>query len=355
MTPFSIHGFNTVIIQEVARGHEGVLKSGTKLRLIYSILGSLAIIILAEYYRFFQNNSQLTTLLIITAFCFPFFASFDGWSHFLIGKQKYKMFSHFQIIYTLVVTSVTLLAVYLGFKLSWIILINLLTIGTVNLLLFLYVLRKYEPNKLIEKDAMVYAKKITLIDAIPLIEAKLDRLIAGFFLGAQPLAIFSVAKLIPEQGKQIYYILSQLFVPKLASKRSFEVYQYTEKGLILFILVISFSTVFLFFLIPPIYKFLFSGTYIKSIYLAQLLLFPLLIGLPGAIFDIFFRVSTQARQQFYLRTIPMIIYLGSMILFVPVFHLKGIILSIYIRTVTFSILASVFYFKNRSVYKVARI
>jgi len=269
LTVFSLTGMNISVAQAVAAGNEGALKASVKYQLKWNFLMIFASWILAAYYLW-QQNTDISIALFILGFITPFTYTFNTYGAYLEGKKDFKRKNIFLIWSSIIYMAGMLPAIYFGKNMLWLIAAYAITSFLSNLIFYIKTLKIYNPTENKSPEAITYGRHLTYLNFINPILGQADSIILGHFWGFGQLAMYSLARVIPDKiGPFIKQIIG-VGLPKLAKKNPEDIkkvfwkriFQATGFGIILAAGYILLSPIVFKYLLPK---------YLESIFYSQLL------------------------------------------------------------------------------------
>lgn len=203
----------------VAKGFEGDTVSALKTKMKWGVLGSLAGLGLSFYY-YTSGNHQLGLLILIMAIFVPFFNSPLIYLDFLAGKKNFKVLSLIGSSVSVVYSILIIISVFLSKDLVVILLAYFITNAVIRFGAFLFVIKKYPPNKSKEENdrTLKYGKKLSVLEVINVASSSLDNILVFHYLGAVELAAYAFIKKVPENIKLLPRYITQLSVPKFSQQ-----------------------------------------------------------------------------------------------------------------------------------------
>lgn len=323
----SLPGMNTSITRSCARGLDGSFMEGTKARTRWGVLGSFALFLIGLYY-FIEGSFSLSFSFLISALLFITYYSFRTYQYFLLGKKRFKRYSAYLSIITIIANLTTMVIAYYFRNLLIIIFVLLGTTSFINALLLSKTIKEKKNNK-IDKDTISYGKHLTLVSVISIIKSHFDKIIVAFFLGFGSLAIYSVAIIIPRQVKPLWTMIGSVVFPDLSKKNRKDAYSAVRKRFKYLILLEIVIIIVGITILPPIILYFYSKKYIEAIFYAQLLMLLTLSG-PGIILSNLVISQRQLRKVYNISTIPPIISILLLIILTPLYGILGTCIAIVI-------------------------
>lgn len=322
---FSLTGFNTSVIQSVAKGFGGALKQGFRLNLYWSAAVFVGGLALGIYY-FIQGNNLLSYSFILAGIFSPISTSAALYAAFLLGKKDFKRSSFYGMVRNAAPTIVLILAILISQSLPIIITIYFVIGALVPLLLYWWTVRVYKnENKNEDPDLISYTGHLSVMDIIGNVARNLDKILIFHYLGAVPLALYAFAIAPVEQLQGGKKILSTLVLPKV-SERSFEELQKSagQKTLLLTVYALALAGAYA-LIAPYFYKYLFPQ-YLDSVLYSQIYSLTLL-AISGTIFNEVLVAHKKKKELYAHRTIVPLVQIGLFVVLLPTFGLMGLIVS----------------------------
>lgn len=338
ITLFSLPGINTAIIQSVAKGKDGTFWAGTKLRLKYAFLGSIALLATALIF-YLTKQPKIVPAILITTIFFPFTNPLDTYQPFLNGKQKYGWLALLTCLRLAVPILVVICAVLFLNNLKAIVTASLGSASVLNLLFLLFTKSRFCNSNEVDEAGLTYGKHLSALSILANIEAYLDKIIIGMFFSYADVAIFSIGKMFNRQVKAIWGILYQLELPKLSAKSDRDAYNITLASLKYIALFFIVLCLLIIFLSPVIIPLLFTKQYKGSVLYAQLFMLLPILGVAGSQFETYLRSQMKSKQLYLLRLMFSLANLGLLPLFVWKLGILGILWSKMLATIGYSLYA----------------
>jgi O-antigen/teichoic acid export membrane protein len=221
----TLSNMGTAITRAVAQGREGALRYGFRTQLKWSV-GMIAIGGVLSIYYFLNENNTLALSFLIVGSLSPFLVGFRLFNSHLIGKQFFKE----STVLGLWRKPIPLVALLLGvfFTNNPVILVGIYFLSSTLSagLLYLLIIHKYQLP--LERDANLinFTKHLSVIGLINIVGNNLDKILLFHFLGAVPLAIYTLGQLPIKHIEKTFSLIYQMTLPKM-SKVSFSELQQT--------------------------------------------------------------------------------------------------------------------------------
>ncbi|MFA5853714.1 MAG: oligosaccharide flippase family protein [Patescibacteria group bacterium] len=216
LAAFSLSGMGIAVTQAVARGFEGMIRTGFWVQLKWSVLVLLAALVGATYY-FIQNNWIVAISFLIAGALLPIIESTSLYSSFLGGKKDFQTDSIYGIFRSVVPAIALLGTILITRNVIVIVLAYFLSHAATSSILYLRTLQKYKPGNTVDYSNISYGKHVSVLNIISIIVFHADKVLIYHYLGAVPLAIYSIGFSLPAQLKVVSKMLTTLIFPKLSS------------------------------------------------------------------------------------------------------------------------------------------
>lgn len=316
----SLPGMNSSITRSCARGFDGSFFEGTKSRIRWGLAGSFALFIIGLYYYTVDLFNLSFGLLVAAMFFIPYF-SFRTYGGYLLSKKRFKTWSLYLSIVTIVANLTTAIIAYYFRNLLIVILVLLGMASIINIILLFKTLKEKENNR-VDAETVPYGKRLTAVIILSMIKSHLDKIIIGLFLGFEALAIYSVAITIPRQVKPIWTTITNMIFSDLSKKKKNYAYLAVRKRF-RYVMLLSILIIIIGILVmPPLIYYLYSSKYLDSIFYAQLLMLITLSG-PSIILVNLATAQKQLRKVYNVSTIPAVIHIVLLIILTPLYGIMG--------------------------------
>lgn len=279
----------------VAKGIEGMLKLALSTRIRWGFLGSAASAAIAVYY-FIAGNPILGVSFLILAVFLPFSDSFNLYSAYLQGKKLFKIQSQYSIFIRVISAAVMIGALFLTDNLFFILFAYFAPYILLRPIIFLATLKRFPPNDRQDPEMITFGKHLSVIQLIGVAVNYLDNLLIFNFLGAAPLAIYSIALIPITKLQQVLAIVSQLALPKFSARPLSEVKTVLPGRIFKALLLAAVGILFYIFIAPPVFQLIFPQ-YLESVVLTRWLAL-ILLSWPFSLIHTFLR-SQALKKELY--------------------------------------------------------
>jgi O-antigen/teichoic acid export membrane protein len=216
LTAICLSGMSRAVTQSVARGHEGDLKHGLIAQLKWNLIPT-AIGISGALYYIWYGNAVLGIGLAAIALLAPIVSAFNIYSAFLQGKQDFKRIFTYGMSVNLTYYVSMFIAVPLFKQAAVLILVNLGANALATVLAYLRTIRTYKPNNQTDPHTISYGSHLSFLNAFGTVINQLDSVLVFHLLGAAPLAVYSIATLLPERIGGMLNFIGLAALPKFAT------------------------------------------------------------------------------------------------------------------------------------------
>ncbi len=339
-----LSGMNTALLRAVSAGKEGVLIPVLKTKLKWGILSILGSFGLAIYY-FLQGNKELALGLAIAAIFIPLVNSFSLWEQFLSGKKEFKRQNIYKAIVNLANMVALMLAILLKGNIFVILATYFISWAFLHALFFILTYKKYKPKTEVDPKTMRFGKHLSLMSVIGMVDSQLDKIVLWHFLGADQVAIFSIALVMPATLGGVLKIINSLAMPKLSQAKIADLKRtIPKKTFYLFILVLPIVVGYILFA-PLLFK-IFFPKYIEAVIYTQVAALTLLF-FPRALFGTALTAKAQTKALYMNTIILSPLYITSLLLLVPAFGIMGAVLASLALEIGTFILQAIYFRKMK--------
>jgi len=319
----TLSGVATSLTRAVARGLEGTINPAIKTRLRWGILASLAGIVIAGYY-FFSGNITLAISFLIAATFIPLMDAFNLYDAYLHGKKDFKRLSKYNVYIKITSVSVLVLSIFVANNIFLILLAYFIPYTLLRYVFLMITLKKTPPNPRIDGNAVSYGKHLSLMNIFNRIAIHFDKILLFHFLGAAPVAVYSVATSPLEQIKGLVKNLDILALPKFSEHKNIRGIKKSLKSKVLKTFLILLIVAGAYVLVaPPIFN-IFFPDYPESIVLSQIFalsIIPLVLLLPKSAME----AQQKQKELYWFNISTAIVQIVFVAILVPVFGLTGAI------------------------------
>lgn len=333
----SLPGLNTSSLRSIALGYEGTYTKGTLYTFLASLLGTPVILAISFYMHQFSDTPHLTFPLLIAAFIFPLYYSFNTWIVYLQAKNQFKRYFLINALIN-ILQCLLIICILLVFKDNVAIpfLATLVFTSVINFVLY-NLLRAEISNKDENNGWVKQGLSLTLLTFVSNTYNNLDKILIGYFLSPQDLAIYAIAIMFPNKLKILFKSFMRALFPRMVTKSNVTLRNAFMMYLPGLTLTLVLLTTFMYIVIPPLQIFLFGDKYIDSIFYTKLYLVTIPMMFLMTLFSHIFVAMQKEVLLSKIQLISLSINVLLYILLIPRYGLVGAIISSIIYYLIFTL------------------
>ena len=295
----TLPGLNLAITQGAARQQDGTLQVATHSRRRGGMV--MAVIVLAVGGTLLTYGDRPTgwALLLVSPFVIGAYA-LDSGVAFLNGLHAFRPMALFLIAAAVLPGATVALLLLAALPIPVVLVGYVLTLSIVNLAALQHARRSLR-NDDVDPATVQYGRRMTWISSLGLLQFYVDRVIVGATLGFVDLALYSAAKLFQQGLKTTWAAANQLVFPRLAASDVPEARAVTKRTLAPLMLAFTLFGTGLMALAPALIEITLGPDYAGSVTPARLLMLAVLVGIPGAQFEMLFRATSDERRLYTQR------------------------------------------------------
>lgn len=319
-----LSGFGPAVVRAVAKGFEGDFFRSFKIQMFGSAVGSLISFGIAGYY-FLHHNQILGAGFVILGLALPFIESLTLYGALLVGRREFKKSAKYDIIAQLLATGALLGVIFLRFNVVGLLLTFFVAWVGIRLFFFIYIIKKFRPNKKTEEKTIRLGSHLTLMGFLSSIAAYLDKIAIFHYLGAAEVAIYSFAIAPPEQLKGLFKNINTLAVPRFSQRTEQELKNSMAKKTLLAALIVGFCIAAYVIAAPFFFK-IFFPKYLSSIPLSQIFAISLLgiiVNLPMSAM----KALSKINGLYFTNITSSIITIALILILTPSYGLIGAVMA----------------------------
>lgn len=319
----SLTGFKTAVVQSVARGFEGILRSAFWINLRWS-MGMPAVSLAGAVYYFINGNNTLAVSLLVIGFFSPLLSSSGLYSMFLTGKKEFRATATYEAINNIIPALSLFCALLITNDPVALVFVYFFSITAISLTLYLHTLWKHKPADTIDPSSISYGKHLSAMNILGTIAVYVDRILVFHYLGAAQLAIYAFATIMPEQIKTLLLKnIAGLALPKFSERSMQEIKENVVRRTIQAGLAIVMITALYIITAPYIFK-VFFPQYFESVVYSQLFSLSLLAALYVVPINIL-QSQNMTKTLYHFNTITPIVQIILLFLLTSSYGLIGAI------------------------------
>jgi O-antigen/teichoic acid export membrane protein len=213
----SFLGLNSSAMEGVVRGRDASVFRAARLIFCFSWIGSPILIALGLYYTFILEQSVFGSMLMFSAFLFPFFYATSSWNIFYEGKQLFKESALRIITLNLILTGALVVAILLDLNAFWLlgIYLGVSIILQAKFLLTIFRDLRDRTNDYIDTK---FGIAVSFQKFVSGLSSNLPPLVISFFFGIEILAIYYIAYFVVSAFSSFLNNIFSLYLPILFKK-----------------------------------------------------------------------------------------------------------------------------------------
>ncbi len=341
---FALPGMRTAVVQSVARGFFGNYRVGLRICLKWSLLGSLSLAGFSLYY-FFSGATALWIGFLLAAVLFSPQSVSYFYPSYLAGAKQFKTSALYFSIYSLASVLMFIAAVFLWGTLPALIGVYFLSHILVS---GVFTLRIYFRLKedLVDVEAVRFGKHLSAVEALQTVAFYADNVLVGALLGFEELAVYTFAKILPEQVKSFARNIGELALPQLSQMSKADVGRSLMRKSWQFSAVMGVLVVAYIVAAPFLYKLLFPQ-YSDAVVYSQAL--ALSVTFPVILFNYAFQAHLLKRETFVGNVGSSFIQIFLLLALTPLYGLVGAVAARILGRF-FSLALNIFLFKKSKAF-----
>lgn len=321
---FALPGFNGSLFRALARARDGTLKEVIKISLKWSVLGVISLLG-AGIYFLNAGEGAIGISLVASSLFFPLFHVFNRWEVVFNAKEQFKTGAKYSVLLSLALLLVMTASIYFfRDNLFLIFMAFVLTSSVVGLLCYKKSL-KYLQNKRIEKGWRRSGYMLALAHGFGLLYAHADKLILGYFLGVNAVAVYVIAVTFGDTLKSLLQNMVVVYKPMLFRFGDVEVLRLLRRQIIVVGAALVLSVFVLWWAVPVLITLVFSSAYAESIVYSQVYLMTLPFSVMGIVLGEVLIKMKRELHYFYSNLAAGVINISLYVLLIPLMGVMGAI------------------------------
>ena len=317
---FALPGLNQALVRAVAKGKERMYKVVGKTKIKWSLLGTLACLVIAGWY-FVNQNFQLGIAFSVAGLFFPLRYTFTIYENFWQGKEKFDVQNKFITVAQVLMTVGFIPFIFFTDKLVWI-LFGFFITRAIGHGIFYFITYRKASDKNGDNETISFGKHLTVMGALNTIANQIDKLIIWQFLGPIAVATLSFAQQ-PLSKIEGLIPISSISLPRLSKKNIKETKHSLLKKFYKLLLIFIPGIILIILVIPYIYKFLFPA-YTDSVPYFRVLCIGLIFA-PFTLLSTSLLASMKKRELYIIRTISPIFKIILFLVLIPFHGIWGVV------------------------------
>lgn len=264
----SIPKLDFALSQSSARGYDRSLFQGARASVLGSLVATLVLFGISGRY-FFLGDPSLGYGFAFVAVFFPLIFGLKSYDHFLMGKKRFDLSAQFAALSSVLTGVALIAAMILGQGLRIIILMYLVVNGGMNLVYFVKT-KKLVKNKRRDPEVVKYAIYLTMLAITTMVVSKLGSVLLNQFQGAEILATYSIAMIIPSAMQNLLQNFVDVAKIKVADRKRAGLLLALKKHWPKWIGLGALTSAVLWITLPILIPIIYSNKYNDAVFYAQL-------------------------------------------------------------------------------------
>lgn len=330
---FTLPGLNTPLAQGIARGKEGAFLTSVKTKMRWGMIGLFTSFILALYYLS-AGNTTLALSFFIAGIFIPVMDPLNLYNTYLQSKKLFKETIQSYVISQIIATAIIAAALFFSGNLFLILLAYFVSWTALRYLFHRITILKFPPNTEDDHGIIEQGKHLSFIGGLSTIAANIDSLLIFHFLGAAPVALYTLATAPIDQMRGLFKNIVPLALPKLTERSIRQINILFHRRLVLLFGIGLAGAVIYAFFAPLLFTLLFPK-YVAGINISIAFAFTLALQLPLSFFGAVTqsKINLYPKSWFYWASVPQLVLIVSMLTLIPLFGLWGIVGSVYAQLI----------------------
>ncbi|MFT5179660.1 MAG: O-antigen/teichoic acid export membrane protein [Candidatus Paceibacteria bacterium] len=347
ISAFTLSGIGTTIITAVAKGRDGALRTGFKTQIIWSSGIFVAGLLFSAYYYINGNNILALSFLVIGTLS-PFIEGFGLAKSYLLGKKYFKESAVYSIFRRLVLLTSIITAISLTDNLVIIVSAYYGSSVISGAILYWTVVIRHKLKHSEENKMINYSKHLSLIKTFANIAGQADKILIFHFLGAVPVAVYTLAILPIKQIESLYSLLYSLTFSKIGGIE-FSKLKRILPPKVKSMFRVSVIILILYIIAAPYLFKIFFPSYTESVLISQILALTLL-SKPRSLYKQAFTAHRMKKEQYVIGISSNILRVVLFLILLPIFGMWGLVCSLLLTEVYLNILIR-YQFKHATLTK----
>lgn len=265
---FAPNNMSSAVLRAVAQGYEGDFVKATRYQLRWGLIASIISLGASLWYAMHQNI-PLSFSLILLAIFMPSTFALNTWNAYIQGKKDYKRYFFYNTLATFISYGGIIWVLLFKREFMWLIAANIIFGFLANLVLYFITVKKMKPNTETDPGTIPYGKHLSIMGIPQGLAGQLDALLIFHYVGAEALAIYSFATLLPEKIAGGLKFIPVITLPKFSEKSEVDVKNFFKRKIWWLLLFLGIMSGLYALAAPYLFKFVFPK-YIESIAFTQI-------------------------------------------------------------------------------------
>lgn len=259
----TLPGLDTALVQSTAKGFTGQLEKMIHIKRRWGLLGLLGGFVTAGYFLFMGYEIRAIGIFF-ASLAIPLYGTYFVYFFYLQGKKLFYLSALLQLISRIFFACVVLFVAWFFPEPIYLILSFLGATICTQFFAYKYIQRKFIESKNEDPEIVAYGKHLTLLGSLNILVGNVDKILVGTFLGIVPLALYTIATLLPLESIRAGRIIAQVALPTFSSdNRSLGMWKLLPR--LIMLEIILFIGWLIYALMSPFFYGLFFPQYIEVV------------------------------------------------------------------------------------------
>ena len=337
---FTLTGMGLAINRAVAQGRDGAFRAGLRTKLKWSIGITLASGATAGYY-FYNDNDTLGTAFLLVGALAPFIESFRLYEPFLEGKRRFKEAAIIGSIRKVLPMIAMVSALFLTDNVVHLIGVYFLSNALSYILMYAVVIYRHRPPLEYSLEDTRFSKHLSVMQLLQRLAGHADKILIFHFLGAAPVATFTIAQLAMRYSSKAVSTVSAVALPKLAVRDLSTLQRTLPRKVLIFSGVMGVAALAYILIVPFLFPILFPA-YPEAIALSQVLALTMLF-VPRNLYQKALTAHAQTNSLYILQVATPLTKLALLGILLPLYGLWGAVSAILLTNLFSAVLMYVLF------------
>lgn len=324
----TLMGMSSSLVRSVSIGKSGTVYNIIKKRIKFGLMGSVFSIFLSIYY-ILNNNLELFIIFSFLSILIPFGETFSDYQRYLQGQKNFKKQSAFSLLQRCLVSTFTILSIFLFNNIIYIIIIYLTSFTFFNYLFYKKSLKIHKPNPEIDETAIKYGIHLSVMGTLRMISNHFDKIILFYFLGPTLLATYHFALALPQEIISLFSQINNIALPKFSEKQLNDIKKPLMKKIFKFIILLLIPSLIYIIMAPTIFNIIFPQ-YIDAIFYSQIFAINIVL-IPFGLINQLLTAHSKTKLLYLTNFIEPTIFILLLVILLPIFGILGSIIAITIK------------------------
>jgi O-antigen/teichoic acid export membrane protein len=332
---FTLSGYAAALARASAAGEAGALPYAFRAQLAWNAFIAVAGGALAAFY-FLQGDTSLGLAFIFVGALLPFLTGFSLYANFLIGKQDFRALALLGIWRKILPFAAVISTISLTSNPAFLVLAYFSGHTVSAMLAYRGVCRKYPEPRQEHPEITRYAKHLSVMNILTTVARNIDKIAVWYFLGAIPLAVYTLALTPVGFLQALLSHTSTLALPKFTKRGVSELKTELPKKMPLYYAFVALIALTYLVAAPLFFRLVFPA-YPEAIVFSQLLVLALFTS-PRALLVQVFTAHEKKREQYIVSIATFLTKLCAFGVLVPIYGIYGAVAAVLVSELAIAVI-----------------